>query len=120
MPPPTHQFDLTLQGDFVHCDADANNFRPSVCGAFGSPRHLFHDQFDRLEPPLAGSVVAVTDANKLITIPVTQFFRAFLAGLQSNLGTHNRNLPGKCTCSAAADAALYEGAELLQTGLSGV
>jgi hypothetical protein len=93
----------------VHRDADPHHLCPFAPGTFRAPGHLLHDQFDRLEPPLAGGVVAVTDANQLIAISVMQFFRPFLAGLRGDLGTHNRNLPGKCNGRAATDAARCEG-----------
>jgi hypothetical protein len=79
----------------LHIDADANRFCPFACSAFWTPRHLLDNQFDRLQPPLVGYVVAVTHADQLITIPLTEFFCAFLAGLQGDLGTHSLYLSGK-------------------------
>ena len=65
----------------MHSDADANCFCPLARGTFWMPRHLFHDQFDCLQPPVTGCIVAVTYADKLLAIPITEFLCAFLARL---------------------------------------
>ena len=77
-------------------DTDSNHLCTLAHGAFGTPRRLLHNQFDRFKLPLLGFVVAVAHADELIAILlVKQFFRAFLAGLQGDLDTHGLSLAGK-------------------------
>jgi hypothetical protein len=74
VPSPTGQFHLTLQGYFLHTDADADPPCTLTCGASRTPRRLLHAHLDRVELPSAGFVVAVAHADKLIAILLKQFF----------------------------------------------
>jgi hypothetical protein len=83
IPPPTRRFHLMRQGRFLKSDTDSNHLCTLAHGAFGTPRRLLHNQFDRFKPPLLGFVVAVAHADELIAGLVKQFFVPFWPGCRA-------------------------------------
>jgi hypothetical protein len=104
IPSSIHPFHLTLQACFLNTNADSDHHGTLARCAFRILWRLLSDHLYRVEPPLAGCVVAVSSLHEVLAGLDQLMFRALVARSQGHWNAQDLNLPGPGN-SIAADGA---------------